>query len=107
MNLKDEAYLVEIIKDQLAYVALDARAEMARAMPKKHSQVAREVVLPDGIDNARGIVRDPRDPRCALPPDSHRILFEVPHNSNQAGGKSHVAGQGRTAQRGRAWRCAG
>ena len=66
INLKDEAHLVESIKDRVCYVAQDARSEMARAMPKKKSQVAREVLLPDGVDNIHGIVQDPLDPRCAF-----------------------------------------
>jgi hypothetical protein len=65
INLKDEAYVVELVKDRVCYVAADARAETAKAFPKKHSAVALEVMLPDGVDNIHGVVQDPRDPRCA------------------------------------------
>lgn len=68
MNLKDEPFLVEIVKDALCYVAADARAEARRAFPKARSQVAMEYVLPDGVESARGHPRDPRDPACAPPP---------------------------------------
>jgi hypothetical protein len=68
MNLKDEPYLMEIVKDKLCYVAADARMEMSKCFPKKKSEVLMEVVLPDGVDNVRGIFRDPRDPRC----DGHK-----------------------------------
>jgi hypothetical protein len=64
INLKDEPYLMEIVKDKLCYVAADARTEMSKCFPKKNSEVLMEVVLPDGVDNPRGIFRDPRDPRC-------------------------------------------
>eukprot|EP00892_Ulva_mutabilis_P003506 jgi/Ulvmu1/1527/UM011_0257.1 len=62
MNLKEEPYLVEVVKDALCYVAEDARAESKRAFPKARSQVAMEYVLPDGVSSARGYPRDPRDP---------------------------------------------
>lgn len=65
INLKDEAHLVEHVKEQVCYVAADARTEMARAMPAKKSQISLEVLLPDGVENIRGVVKDPRDPRCA------------------------------------------
>ena len=64
MNLKDEPYLVEQIKDQVCYVADDAEVEMKRAFPKAKSQVSKEFVLPDGVHNERGFVQDPRDPAC-------------------------------------------
>lgn len=67
MNLKDEPFLVEIVKDALCYVAADSRAESRRAFPKNRSQVAMEYVLPDGISSARGHPRDPRDPACDTP----------------------------------------
>ena len=68
MNLKDEPYLVEVIKDQVCYVAQDARAEMAKCFPKKKSTVSLEVLLPDGVQNIMGVVQNPRDPRCAALP---------------------------------------
>jgi hypothetical protein len=61
MNLKDEPYLVEQIKDQVCYVADDVEVEMRRAFPKK-SEVSLEFVLPDGVHNERGFVQNPRDP---------------------------------------------
>jgi hypothetical protein len=64
MNLKDEAYLVEVVKDQVCYVASDVPAEMAKCFPKQKSTISLEVLLPDGVENVRGIVQDPRDPRC-------------------------------------------
>lgn len=68
MNLKDEPFLVEIVKDALCYVAADSRAESRRAFPKNRSQIAMEYVLPDGVSSARGHARDPRDPACAPTP---------------------------------------
>lgn len=64
MNLKDEPYLVEQIKDQVCYVADCAEVEMKRAFPKPKSQVSMEFVLPDGVHNERGFVQNPRDPAC-------------------------------------------
>ena len=66
INLKDEAHLVEHVKEQVCYVAANARAEMARAFPIKRSEVSLEVLLPDGVENIAGIVQDPRDPKCAF-----------------------------------------
>lgn len=64
MNLKDEPYLVEQIKDQVCYVVDSAEVEMKKAFPKAKSQVSLEFVLPDGVHNERGFVQNPRDPAC-------------------------------------------
>lgn len=64
MNLKDEPYLMEMIKDQVCYVAESAEDEIKRAFPKAKSHVSMEFVLPDGVHNERGFVQDPRDPAC-------------------------------------------
>ena len=64
INLKDEPYLVELMKEATCFVAPDVNAAMATAFPPHKSQVSLEFVLPDGVDNIRGIIQDPRDPRC-------------------------------------------
>jgi actin-related protein 6 len=76
MNLKDEPYLVEQVKEKVCYVATSADAEMARAFPKPRSQVSLEFVLPDGVHNERGYVQDPRDPAYAS------MLFCLPQQSH-------------------------
>lgn len=79
MNLKDEPFLVEIVKNSLCYVAADARIESRRAFPKPRSQVAMEYVLPDGVSSARGHPRDPRDPAYAPSPPRPMALCHDSH----------------------------
>jgi len=67
MNVMDEFYLIEKIKERLCYVAPDVEAELASAQaPRLRAAIARDYVLPDGAQHARGFVRgEADDPRRA------------------------------------------
>lgn len=67
MNLKDEPYLVEIVKDAVSFVSMDVARDLARCHPPKKSQLSLEFVLPDGVHNTRGWARDPRNAECVPP----------------------------------------
>ncbi len=54
----DESLLVELIKDAVCFVSPDAKADLAKAHGKA-SPHRLEYVLPDGLHNTRGYVRDP------------------------------------------------
>lgn len=56
--MMDESFLIEIIKDAVCFVSPDAKADLALA----HSRASPhrlEYVLPDGLHNTRGYVREP------------------------------------------------
>lgn len=80
MNLNDEPYLVELIKDQVSFVSLDVKADMQRCYPRNRSALSVEFVLPDGVHNTRGFVRDPRDPAVV---EHKRLLKEAGNNAEQ------------------------
>ena len=71
MNVMDESYLMELVKDRLCYVSAHPATDMDAAHgPRDRNTVAREFVLPDGVTILRGFVRgehdDPkRDQRAA------------------------------------------
>lgn len=56
--MMDESFLIEIIKDAVCFVSPDARADL-RLAHAKASPHRLEYVLPDGLHNTRGYVRDP------------------------------------------------
>lgn len=59
LHLLDETYLVESIKDLLCFVSLDVEADLLSAAAKGwESPHRREFVLPDGVNNLRGYLRD-------------------------------------------------
>ena len=58
LNMMDETYLVESIKDQLCFVSQDIRADLKLSRAGFRSQHFREFVLPDGVSNLRGYVKD-------------------------------------------------
>ena len=62
MNVMDEGYLMEQVKERLCYVAASPDADMAIAQKSRQSNtVAREFVLPDGVTVLRGYVRGEYD----------------------------------------------
>mmetsp|Transcript_22793 Transcript_22793/g.57969 ORF Transcript_22793/g.57969 Transcript_22793/m.57969 type:complete len:468 (-) Transcript_22793:233-1636(-) len=63
LNMMDEPYLVETVKDALCFVSQDVRADLKlAALPGLRSPHRREFVLPDGVENFRGYVRELRAP---------------------------------------------
>lgn len=59
LHLLDETYLVESIKDSLCFVSLNAEADLLSSAAKGWgSPHRREFVLPDGVNNLRGYLRD-------------------------------------------------
>lgn len=64
LHLMDETYLVESIKDLLCFVSSDVQADLKLAKARGwDSPYRREFVLPDGVNNLRGYLRDkPVDP---------------------------------------------
>ena len=62
MNVMDEAYLMELVKDRLCYVSQQPDKDMDTAHgPRDSNTVAREFVLPDGVTILRGFVRGEHD----------------------------------------------
>jgi hypothetical protein len=56
--MMDESFLVEMIKDAVCFVSPDAKADL-RAAHSRGSPHRLEYVLPDGLHNTRGYVRNP------------------------------------------------
>ncbi|GBF91703.1 hypothetical protein Rsub_04007 [Raphidocelis subcapitata] len=56
LNMAEEAYLMETVKDALCWVSQDVRGDLKRAKARA-SPFRREYVLPDGVHNLRGYVR--------------------------------------------------
>lgn len=56
--MMDESFLVQMIKDAACFVSPDAGADL-RAAHSRASPHRLEYVLPDGLHNTRGYVRDP------------------------------------------------
>lgn len=59
LNMMEEPYLMDLIKDQLCFVSTDVQADLRAAQNPAKSPHRREFVLPDGVHNLRGYVRDP------------------------------------------------
>ncbi|KAK9866229.1 hypothetical protein WJX84_000602 [Apatococcus fuscideae] len=61
INMMEETYLMEHIKEQACFVSTDLRADLhisrARQSPNR-----REYVLPDGVNSTTGFLRIPADP---------------------------------------------
>ncbi len=57
--MREEFVLMEHVKEALCFVSPDARVDLAAAA-RKDSPHRREYVLPDGVKNLRGYVRDPK-----------------------------------------------
>lgn len=59
LHLMDETYLVESIKDLLCFVSSDVNLDLKLSKCKgRGSPYRREFVLPDGVNNLRGYLRD-------------------------------------------------
>lgn len=62
INMMDESYLLEHIKDVLSFVSLDTTADLA-ASRRRDSPFRKEWLLPDGVTSTWGHLRDPSEPR--------------------------------------------
>lgn len=58
INMMDETYLVERVKEELCFVSADPETDLALAR-RRPSPHRREYVLPDGVTSTWGHVRDP------------------------------------------------
>ena len=58
--MRDEFVVMEHVKEALCFVSPDVRADLAAAA-RRDSPHRREFVLPDGVKNLRGFVREPED----------------------------------------------
>lgn len=68
INMMDEAYLLEHIKDRLCFVSLDIHKDLASSK-QRDSPHKREWLLPDGVTSTWGTLRDPGNaPRGAKDP---------------------------------------
>ncbi|GFR49305.1 hypothetical protein Agub_g11327 [Astrephomene gubernaculifera] len=61
LNMMDETYLMDLVKEQLCFVSQDVRADLRAAQVAARSPHRREFVLPDGVHNLKGYVRDPEE----------------------------------------------
>lgn len=61
LNMMDEAYLMELVKNSVSFVSSDPLADLHTAK-QKNSPLRIEYVLPDGVHNLRGFVREPVAP---------------------------------------------
>ncbi|KAL4436635.1 hypothetical protein ABPG75_003774 [Micractinium tetrahymenae] len=64
INMMDEAYLLEHVKEQLCFVSQDVRADLAAARTRR-SPHRREYVLPDGLTDTWGHVRTEEEAAAA------------------------------------------
>ncbi|KAG2452463.1 hypothetical protein HYH02_002703 [Chlamydomonas schloesseri] len=61
LNMMDETYLMDGVKEQLCFVSQDVKADLKAAQVAARSPFRREFVLPDGVHNFKGYVRDPEE----------------------------------------------
>jgi len=61
INMMDESFLIQTIKDAACFVSQDALADLKLAH-SRDSPHRREFVLPDGLSRSRGFLRDPTAP---------------------------------------------
>eukprot|EP00955_Chlamydomonas_euryale_P077168 362866-Chlamydomonas_euryale.AAC.39 len=61
--MMDETVLMDHIKDELCFVSSDVRSDLCLSKSGRRSPYFREYVLPDGVNNFRGYVRNPAE--CA------------------------------------------
>ena len=62
MNMMDESYLLEHIKNTLSFVSQDPTADLAAAR-RRDSPFRKEWLLPDGVTSTWGQLRDTGEPR--------------------------------------------
>lgn len=62
INMADESYLLEHIKDRSCFVSLDPRSDL-EACRRRDSPFRREWLLPDGVTSTWGHKRHPGEPR--------------------------------------------
>lgn len=59
LNMMDETYLMDMVKEQLCFVSQDVKSDLRAAQVAARSPHRRDFVLPDGVHNLRGYIRDP------------------------------------------------
>ena len=64
VNMMDETYIMDDVKEKMCFVAQDLGREAAEAKKAARSEHYGEYVLPDGVQCARGYVREKRDVRA-------------------------------------------
>mmetsp|Transcript_35953 Transcript_35953/g.80033 ORF Transcript_35953/g.80033 Transcript_35953/m.80033 type:complete len:419 (+) Transcript_35953:120-1376(+) len=80
LNMQDETYLVDHIKEQLCFVSQDVRADLRLAAGGVRSPHRREYVLPDGVNNLKGYVRELPAPNAPVDPSAPK---QAPNPSDQ------------------------
>ncbi|KAL6751380.1 Actin/actin-like protein [Haematococcus lacustris] len=58
LNMMDEPYLMEVVKEAVCFVSKDVRNDLKLASLRS-SPFKREFVLPDGVSNFRGYLKEP------------------------------------------------
>ena len=66
--MREEFVVMEAVKEALCFVSPDVRADLAAAS-RRDSPHRREFVLPDGVNNLRGFVREPKEEPPGAEPD--------------------------------------
>jgi len=83
LNMMDETYLMEHIKDQLCFVSQDVKADLKLSKLGYRSPYHREYVLPDGVNNFRGYVKAPAVPGEAREPPGAKQQEQVLQLNNE------------------------
>lgn len=100
LNMMDESYMMEHVKEAVCYVAGDVRSELAHVARRGlKSSIRRDFVLPDGVHNLLGYVREPNAPAAAQPEQQAVPAGSgaVAAGAGQAGGAPRRAGPGDAA----------
>ena len=66
--MREEFVVMEHVKEALCFVSRDVRADLAAAA-RRDSPHRREFVLPDGVKNLRGFVREPGEAPSGKQPE--------------------------------------
>lgn len=83
LNMMDETYLMECIKEQLCFVSQDVRADLKLSKLGYRSPYHREYVLPDGVTNFRGYLRERPPPGAPPQPPGARSQEQVLQLNNE------------------------
>ncbi|KAL3368797.1 hypothetical protein AABB24_009555 [Solanum stoloniferum] len=68
VNLMDESFLMDHVKEELCFVSLDLPRDLQIARkPGKDNLFRCTYVLPDGITHTKGFLKDPEEPKRYLP----------------------------------------
>ncbi|CAN4096717.1 unnamed protein product [Withania somnifera] len=67
VNLMDESFLMDDVKEELCFVSLDVARDLQIARkPGKDNLFRCTYVLPDGITHTKGFLKDPKEPKRYL-----------------------------------------